>query len=843
MGILRSYLGNQLSDNPRDTGDFFSNYLSQQLNQPTANVTPQSTTINYNNDGSVDVTHKQNVMHEPMEQVQPVPVAPPPMPQMPQAGPGVQTASINQQLPQLPPPGAVQNATQVNNAPPAPQQPPPQPVAPQYTQNPTFNRMVQTESGGQQFNPQGGILTSPKGAQGVAQIMPTTASQPGYGIKPATPQELQTAQGNLGFGQRYFEGMFNKFGQDPEKAAAAYNAGPGAIEKALQQASVTGGNWKDYIPEETKKYLTDVFPKHQETANKKLEQHLTSLAQVRNETGIDPREQAIHVAVLNSGDLNALGQGTYASSDLIDPATKKAYADQHATLLEKTKMEKEAPKKVQELITNGGVGLQRALKDESEEGSYVKAYLFQRLGLTALAKNEQQKLGAGDMWTQTMVDGKSAWVKFNGQGAPVKGYSADGELTPKELVQAMSLKGVTTHTGKVQDTITGKIYYEQTTPQGIRLVDNQGQVYSGDSKNLRAYGIGSDVETKNIIQLQTLRNDLLNKPLQKQAEFLAEFNAKNGTNYKLPDVINSQPAMTAGPNQAPVTGAQPPQPVAPQPQQRPPAPGPSGAVEQNNMNQAATNAPQPVAPTQQTTAAAPAVQMNALAPGAQTADFVPVSQQFRQGPSPTPGIPGTKAPPMPQPGEPPAAFEARKKLYDEEMAKVAKEVGELKTKLPDYQAQIDKSLRTITDVVKHPGFETNVGVPGITGILQLPGTDARNWRAKYNQLTGETFLSAFNSLKGGGAISDREGEAATQAQAALKDPGISEVEFRRNAQILEDTLKRGANRARIKVGEQPDPKYMLGTQAPEEKQKAYNWARSNPRDPRSADILRQLGLD
>ena len=52
--------------------------------------------------------------------------------------------------------------------------------------------MIQAESGGQQFNPQGGVLTSPKGALGVAQVMPETGANPGYGIPPATPQELAT---------------------------------------------------------------------------------------------------------------------------------------------------------------------------------------------------------------------------------------------------------------------------------------------------------------------------------------------------------------------------------------------------------------------------------------------------------------------------------------------------------------------------------------------------------------------------------------------------------------------------------------------------------------------------
>jgi Transglycosylase SLT domain len=831
MGILTSYIGNQMGSNPSNASDFLSNYFGQRLandnnTNPQANVTPQSTTINYNADGSADVTHKQTIQKDSA-----VPgTAPQPQVQAPQfvnlansAGPNV---NYQPPAPAVPVQGTqpLQNATQA--AVPAPVAP--QPYQPPQAPQGVFGRMIQAESGGQQFAPNGQILTSPKGAQGIAQIMPSTGANPGYGIAPATPQELATPQGNMLFGQRYFEGMFNYFGQDPEKAAAAYNAGPGTIEKAMRQADAQGGTWKDYIPDETKKYLAKVIPAGEETKKKFGPMLAMADTGTRTDVGMNPEEQIIHHMVLNSKDVNALGIGTYAGDHLIDPATKKAYADQHATILQQNKMEKDAEKRAQQLFMDGGVGMQRALKDDSEEGSYLKAYLFQRLGLHDLAKNEQQKLGAGDQWAQTMINGTPAWVKYNGQGAPVKGYTAEGELSGKDLINVMNMKGVTQHTGKMQDVTTGEIYYEQTTPFGPRLVDNQGKVYTGSSANLRAYGIGSDVATKNIIQLQTLRNRLLNEPAINQANFLAKFNAENGTNYTLPQVINSQAPMTAAPNQAPITGAQP-APAAPT------APAQGGAV-------APQAAPQP-AP-----AAGPAVP--GQAPQAAPAPATTGQTQPGRGPSPTPGMPGTKPPPVPYAGESPAAFAARKKLYDEEMAKVAAEVGELKTKFPDYQAQVDKTLRTINDVITHPGFETNVGVKGVGGLLQLPGTEARNWQAKYKQLTGETFLSAFNSLRGGGAISDREGNAATEAQAALKDPGISEEEFRRNAKILEDTLKSGINRARLKIGQQPDAKYMLDVinektgkpYTPEEKKKAYEWAVAHPQDPRSRNILDRLGL-
>ena len=146
--------------------------------------------------------------------------------------------------------------------------------------------------------------------------------------------------------------------------------------------------------------------------------------------------------------------------------------------------------------------------------------------------------------------------------------------------------------------------------------------------------------------------------------------------------------------------------------------------------------------------------------------------------------------------------------------------AKLRETLPKQEETAREILATVNDVVNHPGFETNVGLKGVGGYLQLPGTEARNWQSKYKQLTGETFLSAFNSLRGGGSITDVEGAKATQAMAALNDPGISEKEFMRNAKILEDTIKMGVNRQREKAG--LGPKYDVTPEAatPQDKARA-----------------------
>jgi soluble lytic murein transglycosylase-like protein len=66
--------------------------------------------------------------------------------------------------------------------------------------------------------------TSPAGAQGLTQLMPATAA--GLGVSdPLDP--VQAIEG----GARYLRQQLDRFGGDASKALAAYNAGPGAVER------------------------------------------------------------------------------------------------------------------------------------------------------------------------------------------------------------------------------------------------------------------------------------------------------------------------------------------------------------------------------------------------------------------------------------------------------------------------------------------------------------------------------------------------------------------------------------------------------------------------------------
>lgn len=102
---------------------------------------------------------------------------------------------------------------------------------------------VQSESGG---NPN---AVSPKGAMGMWQVMPQTARNPGFGIKPwdGSSNDLNRV------GSDYRRAMQTRYGGNLPKMWAAYNWGPGALDKALNRY---GDNWLDYAPKETQNYVT-----------------------------------------------------------------------------------------------------------------------------------------------------------------------------------------------------------------------------------------------------------------------------------------------------------------------------------------------------------------------------------------------------------------------------------------------------------------------------------------------------------------------------------------------------------------------------------------------------------
>jgi len=113
----------------------------------------------------------------------------------------------------------------------------------------------------------------------------------------------------------------------------------------------------------------------------------------------------------------------------------------------------------------------------------------------------------------------------------------------------------------------------------------------------------------------------------------------------------------------------------------------------------------------------------------------------------------------------------------EEAKQNAQTRAELTQLLPKVQSESQRTVALIDRALRHPGREVATGASSRLDPRNfLPGTEATNFRVLLDQLRGGTFLQAFQSLRGGGAITETEGRKAEQAIARL-DTAQSDEEF------------------------------------------------------------------
>lgn len=99
-------------------------------------------------------------------------------------------------------------------------------------------------------------LTSPAGAKGLWQVMPDTGRNVAkrLGLEFDEDRLLHDDAYNSTIGKAYLGEMLQRYGGDRQLALAAYNAGPGAVDKWLAAGAKPGG-----LPDETRKYVPAVL--------------------------------------------------------------------------------------------------------------------------------------------------------------------------------------------------------------------------------------------------------------------------------------------------------------------------------------------------------------------------------------------------------------------------------------------------------------------------------------------------------------------------------------------------------------------------------------------------------
>lgn len=86
-----------------------------------------------------------------------------------------------------------------------------------------FRKLIFAESSDSHFDKNGNVKRSPKGALGYGQLMPATAAE--LGVDPTDPMD------NLRGAAMYLRQMLDRYDNNAMMALAAYNAGPGAVDK------------------------------------------------------------------------------------------------------------------------------------------------------------------------------------------------------------------------------------------------------------------------------------------------------------------------------------------------------------------------------------------------------------------------------------------------------------------------------------------------------------------------------------------------------------------------------------------------------------------------------------
>ncbi len=112
-------------------------------------------------------------------------------------------------------------------------------------------------------------------------------------------------------------------------------------------------------------------------------------------------------------------------------------------------------------------------------------------------------------------------------------------------------------------------------------------------------------------------------------------------------------------------------------------------------------------------------------------------------------------------------------------------------------ADVGTVLDRIEQVRKHPGKSTGLGLQGEV-LGNVKGSDAFGFRTVVGELKGKSFLQAYQSLKGGGAISEKEGEKAEQAIARI-NTAQNERDFNRALLDLENIVRGDLERAQRAV--------------------------------------------
>lgn len=124
--------------------------------------------------------------------------------------------------------------------------------------------------------------------------------------------------------------------------------------------------------------------------------------------------------------------------------------------------------------------------------------------------------------------------------------------------------------------------------------------------------------------------------------------------------------------------------------------------------------------------------------------------------------------------------------------------------LPQAEIKAEQAIKLIDDTLSHPGLTAVIGIPnvfegGFGPLGNVPGSPAADFQTYLDQIGGQVFLEAYQGLKGGGQITEVEGEQAKKALARMGS-AQSEGSFKSALNDYKSVIMKGLERARKKAG-------------------------------------------
>ena len=217
-----------------------------------------------------------------------------------------------------------------------------------------------------------------------------------------------------------------------------------------------------------------------------------------------------------------------------DPNTpeqwRRVAASQASITLEDRRKMEQAEARAQKIIADGGRDLAREIRKPSEEGSYLKAYLFGRLRMNDLARAEQAKLSSS--WQQASdAQGNRALIRFRGDGLPLEGIGSDNRPIGQD--QLMQFAGATKGTevganvyGDPTGKFPGTFVLERRPGQNVYREIGTNRVASAEeSQAMRYLGAQGTLGDQRARLLQELNLKLQGRTAEEQLAITRNYNS------------------------------------------------------------------------------------------------------------------------------------------------------------------------------------------------------------------------------------------------------------------------------------------------------------------------------